>query len=352
MLQVCCNIQTHSLASPQFWFPQPKIQSNLQAASIAAATMVSHIKQHKSIDFRLLQGFNPNPNWDVKTAVDKHRAQMMTVCAFRFDLDIPTVVCWIGGPHVAAHRDHARILCTLKPHVDADIHVDLTRIFYHGAPALCNAEASTANYHVYRAYGNHQYVLLNQAAKAKAMQKDSRRDFVLTMNSTLTDFIPNAHVTPMGIVNLDTKPRPVFDSSFRPYPWSSAINNWTDKSNEPALKFPTSFLSHLTFIMNMQISYPDKEIYNGDNDTQCAFQWIKYHAKCVAMHAYLAGDNYLCLATGQTFGDTTSPSNWELVPCARQQYAQYLWTLPNIVEIAKANYSLPNIAFAPPTNTS
>ena len=50
--------------------------------------------------------------------------------------------------------------------------------------------------------------------------------------------------------------------------------------------------------------------------------------------------------TGLTFGDNTSPSNWEPFARARQQLAQHLWHKPDIMEQAKPY--LPEFKFAPP----
>jgi hypothetical protein len=48
--------------------------------------------------------------------------------------------------------------------------------------------------------------------------------------------------------------------------------------------------------------------------------------------------------TGQTFGDNTSPSNWEPVARSRQQLARYLWKQPDTV--AKAAKYLPPLQLA------
>ncbi|KAG7345377.1 hypothetical protein IV203_032908 [Nitzschia inconspicua] len=44
----------------------------------------------------------------------------------------------------------------------------------------------------------------------------------------------------------------------------------------------------------------------------------------VSLHGFVV-DGYLGFATGQTFGDTASPGNFEIPAIARQQHAPYLW---------------------------
>ena len=63
------------------------------------------------------------------------------------------------------------------------------------------------------------------------------------------------------------------------------------------------------------------------------------------MHSAISHDP-LNMHTGLTFGDNTSPSNWEPIARARQQLATKLWHDPDIVNQA-AKY-MPPISFAPP----
>ena len=53
------------------------------------------------------------------------------------------------------------------------------------------------------------------------------------------------------------------------------------------------------------------------------------------------------MCTGLTFGDNTSPSNWEPIARARQQLAQHLWHNHDST-MEKAKPYLPEFNFAPP----
>jgi hypothetical protein len=55
----------------------------------------------------------------------------------------------------------------------------------------------------------------------------------------------------------------------------------------------------LTWILNLRISYPRQELFNGDNDAISAFRWVKYHPNIVAMHSFPI-DGTLMMTTGQT----------------------------------------------------
>ena len=67
------------------------------------------------------------------------------------------------------------------------------------------------------------------------------------------------------------------------------------------------------------------------------------------MHSALS-HNTLIMHTGLTFGDNTSPSNWEPIARARHQLAQKLWHDPDI--IAKAAPYTPIISFNPPATAA
>lgn len=70
----------------------------------------------------------------------------------------------------------------------------------------------------------------------------------------------------------------------------------------------------------------------------------KYNSYLDAMHAFLVF-RILFMSTGQTFGDCTSPANWEPVGRNRQQYAQFLWH--QVSTLVNGMQYLPKLQFAP-----
>ena len=294
------------------------------------------LNDHADVDFSTLPGFQPN--WEEETDINEHRVRMITAAFLHFDGCAATVVRYMGGPHTAAHRDPDAILSVLRPSVDPQVLADLERIFKFGVPNYINAHSSEENFQAFRHYGNHGSVdNIPDADARKTLVKNFKRGYVLVMNKDLLDFIPNMHLTPQGIVDLDhphKNPRPIFDSSCRPQPWCSAINDWTNKRNEPNLIFATGFMLHLIWLWNLRISYPHEEIYIGDNDVSGAFNHNKYNPMLVALHAFvLLG--YLVMNSATSFGDNSSPSNFEPLAQARQQHAKHLWlTSDNLTEQA------------------
>jgi hypothetical protein len=322
----------------------------LERASFRVRQLQQLRKKYSAVDFRPLQGFQSN--WDDVTTIREDWKTMTSACLLHFDGDVSTVVRWIGGPHTNAHLDVPTILEKLRPILDNDIWSDLRRILLVGAPALCNASASEENFQSYLAYGNHSSVSDNQAVFEATIIKQSKRGLTIIMDPALVHFALDVHLSPQGLVDVlhhRRKPRSLSDSSFRPCPGAYAITDWTNKCNEPPLHFADSFHNFCQWHWNLAISYPTHDRHTGDDDVQCAFPRIKYNPAVVGMHSAIS-NNTLIMNTGLTFGDNTSPSNWEPVARARQQLAQHLWHQDDIID--RARPYLPPVQFDCPATTT
>ncbi len=325
--------------------------ATLCVAYAPAASYSTLLRTHSLVDFSALR--DPIPQDMPSDVMVPLYSCMFTALLLHYDLSVASAVRWMGGTHTGAHRDHTSILSTLtKAGVDADIIRDLRRVYHFGAPAYINAESTDANFGHYFAYGNHKTILEDIPKTKKAMTKDVRRGYNLVMDERLALLIPHLHTTPIGMVDLAKiykEPRPIFDSTFRVTPSCMAINDWVDPHNEPAIHFPKSFLKFCIWIYNLRISYPYLEIYLVDDDVSGAFRHAKYNPNLVALHACLLF-GFLFMSTGQTFGDSTSPANFEPVARARQQYAQYLWQQADT--LLRAAPYMPTLQFqAPPADS-
>jgi hypothetical protein len=302
-------------------------------------------RRYGALDFRSLRDGIPS---DLSTpALIAHLQGLVTACFLHYNFDTPTVVRLIGGQHTAAHRDVPAILQELRrAKVDPAVLADLERVFTTGSPAFRNASSTERNFRAFLEYGNHKTITEDIPKTQKALVKDIRWGYVLIMDPWLTFFVPNLHRTPLGMVDLNKlhkNPRPIFDSSFQPTPWAMAINDFTSKHTEPEIIFPKSWIQYLTWLWNLRITYPWVKLYLGDDDVSGAFHQVKYNPNLVAMHSFLVF-GVLFMSTGQTFGDCTSPANWEPVARNRQQYAIYLWR--QATTLARAGKYLPTLQFA------
>ena len=196
-------------------FLTPVDWQNLETASLYAFLLAQLLREYSQLDFRPLRGFPTG--WSTESEVNLQRQRMTTAAVLHWDGDLATVVRWIGGPHVAAHRDHHATLAKLEGVVEPEIISGLRRLWFFGAPAHCNGSASEANFQAFRRYGNHSTVLHDPFKTYQALVKDNKRGFCLTMDPRLVHFILHAHLTPQGMVDLNKiykSPRPIFDSTF------------------------------------------------------------------------------------------------------------------------------------------
>ena len=141
---------------------------------------------------------------------------------------------------------------------------------------------------------------VNPKVSESTVIKQSKRGLTLILNPTLVHFTLNTHLTPQGLVDIlhhRREPRPVSDCSFRPWPGAFAINDWTNKINEPALHFADDFQQFCIWHWNLAISYPKHDLHTGDDDLQCAFPRVKSNPNMVAMHNALSHDT-LIMHTG------------------------------------------------------
>jgi hypothetical protein len=301
------------------------VKKKLECAFPPARQLNQLLRRYRDVDFSSLKGFQNN--WQTLTELPLAQRDMATACLIHYNFSLPALVRWIGGPHTAEHRDNDTLFARLKETCCNEDYQQLVRIFTKGSPTYVNAECKQDNYNAYRNYGNHSSVNDNPAMVRKTLLKQVARGCSLMLDPDLTDFLENMKQTPQGILCLDhpyKNPRVICDSSYRPEDWCEAINDWTDKKNEPKLVFAGAFLATLTWIWNLRIQYPHEEIYVCDDDASNAFKQVKYPPNLAGLHSYVI-NGILFIETGQTFGDCTSPSNWEPIAVCRSQHAQALW---------------------------
>jgi hypothetical protein len=285
------------------------------------------LRDYKNIDTKWIRGYGPYKDFKNEVDFSKRRIRLSTAAVIQHGCNIENTVRYIGGPHIAAHRNTRKIRKRLSPGVDPTVLNNLIHSYKYGAPKKIDGSSSNENFLKFWRYGNHSTVTDNEEEYKKVMLKDSKRGNSMLIDKRLTLFIPHLHLTPQGLVGLTDKwksDRPVFDSTFRPDPFSEGINDWVTKDTEGGVTFPGSFVRFLTWIWNMRISYPNTVIPLGDDDVKNAFRLIKNNPAIVAMHGF-TGCGYLGFCTGQTFGDSYSPANFDHAAVARTQFAQHLW---------------------------
>jgi hypothetical protein len=325
----------------------------LEKADPLALQLSRLLCKYSPLDFRPFQGYGLYADFETETEINQHLVDLASATLPHYNFDVATTVRYIGGPHIAAHRDVAQILATIQDSVEPAIQRQVHRLFTVGASTWFNGHSSAKNFREFHKHGNHTSAAKHPKELMDVFVKDAKHGFNLVFDLALLPFIWFLHLTPTGLVDLNNQwksDRPVFDSSFHPYPSTFAIKDWCDIAREPPLESPQAFLHVLVWIWNLRISYPSLKILLGDNDIAGAFRLVKYHPNLVALHGYTC-DRFLGMATGQTFGDSPSPANFEPLAIAHKQHASWLWEHQPNESLAHAKSLVDRVSFPPEIST-
>jgi hypothetical protein len=112
-LQKCGHQVLHLLYISGFM--TNSIKKKLERAFPPARRYHQLARLYQNVDFQSMQGFQPG--WQKQTELSVPQWEMTTACLLHFNLSLPAMVRWIGGPHVGAHRDNTAIFARLHPRI-------------------------------------------------------------------------------------------------------------------------------------------------------------------------------------------------------------------------------------------
>ena len=304
------------------------------------------LRRYGSIDFSPLR--QPNYTWATETDFVPSRIAMTTAALLYYDGDVASLVRYVGGPHTYADLDVDKILDRLKPILQESTWLDLKRMYKQGCPNKANIDSTAENYQAFRDYGNHPPATEHAAILRKALVKTSKRQLMLMADLKIIDFCIYIHLNPMSVVDWlhrYRKARCITDCSTRPLPFCFAVNDWTSKDDESPLTPTQAIIEHITRVYNLAITFPLIRKAGLRDDISCAFPRFKHHPNVVGMYS-TQFEEFWCINTGQTFGENTSPSNFDNAARARKEASQHFWHDPSIIEKA-APYLPPLPASSP-----
>jgi hypothetical protein len=106
---------------------------------------------------------------------------------------------------MAAHHKVPAILRELRrANLDQDLLANLGQVFTAGSPTHCNASAIERNFRAFLEYGNHKTITEDVPKTQKALVKDICCGSILITDPWLAFFIPNLHLTPLGMVEINS----------------------------------------------------------------------------------------------------------------------------------------------------
>ena len=252
----------------------------------------------------------PIKNYQDQKTINVTRVQKMLAAVCFYNLDIPTVIRFLGNDYTGEHREINETLQVLRyTKCNEQVIKDLKRLFYTGSPNRMNATSTHKNYLDYFRYGNHSSIRKDENKTLIAMNKEDRNQFLIPLPSWIARFVRHSHLTPQGLL---TKPgkndRLIWDGSFLPNWNSTCINMMLSHDTEPKIIYGESFQKHLETIWNLRITYPTTEILLFDDDVNSAFRQCKYHPDVAPSFSFII-KQYMFIPLGGTFGSITSPAN-------------------------------------------
>jgi hypothetical protein len=99
-----------------------KDRSLLIAADPLAKRLSVLIRRYNSVDFRPVRGFAMHRDYESETAINPDRVRLTTAALLHYKFDMATLVRFLGGPHVGAHRDVDQILRAIDHSVAGVFH--------------------------------------------------------------------------------------------------------------------------------------------------------------------------------------------------------------------------------------
>jgi hypothetical protein len=167
----------------KYGYLAPTDMSKLCASHRLIAKLWSKYQRVCNLDWRPL--CTTNPHWQEQQCIDDKRIDLRTAMLFHYDLDLATVHRRIGGNHVGAHRNPAKILARLRHLLEPKVLEELRRILVDGCPAKFNVEGTSQEFAEMLAYGNHPSLTKNLDKVMVTMNKEDKKDHVLTFPAWL-----------------------------------------------------------------------------------------------------------------------------------------------------------------------
>ena len=299
----------------------------------------------RNVDFSSIKA--PIPNYQAQKSIDPNRVKLFLAALLHYDLDVPTLIRYLGGSYTGSYRNIESMLRILKESgCDPQIISDLENIFKVGCPMKMNASSTRDNFLDFFRYGNHASVDHDVTKTLNTMSKEDRNQYVIPLPSWLSRFIRHLHISPQGLlVKKDKNNRPIWDDSFIPHWGATCINMMLNHDSEPEIIYGTTFQRYLTYLWNMRISLPTQDIMIFDDDVKGAFRHCKYHPDVTSAFSFII-QYLLFISLGGTFGSIVTPSNFEPIARARTHLARYLSTRTDLLQ--KYLHIIDKVVFSPP----
>lgn len=274
--------------------------------------MVRRVLTLRYYDFSWL--VKPRDAYAKQERICGERVKATTACSIHYGQDLGLVARFLDmetGELTGAWRNIQKILGAAAGLVTTEILQAMRRILTRGCPAFFNWEESAENKEAFLSRGNNPSIDRHPDIVQKTTNKEDRNGHVVTFEDFVVFFSPYARATPQHIIaKIGKKPRLIWDGKSKLFANETSMNEATPIDRETPVMFGLVFLNFCTWIWNMRISYPDKDIYLAFIDISSCFRFPRVFPDLIGAFGFLIGSLYFA-SNAMVFGSTVSASSWE-----------------------------------------
>ena len=173
--------------------------------------------------------------------------------------------------------------------------------------------------------GNHKSAIKNNLFLAKAIQKETKKGWLLCLPEDKYKDIPGLTISPMGIAEqvgvtasgeFAAKLRVTHDLSFPGAHSLESINSRVIKDSLEPCMFGHALIRIIHYIVNIRSRYPSKKIWIRKEDFKSAYRRMHVNAETSfksAVCVEINGKNYLFLSLRLPFGGSPCPNDFCLL---------------------------------------
>ena len=320
---------TQDLHILAIWYKQGKFLDTqleeLIERDIRIELLFAAIEHHRDTDLRPLM--LPYCHWEGAKEPDKNLQTLMGAALLHYDMDVISLVQFIGGRHMGEHRRAEECLFWLKHILTPKTYQDLERALLEGNPAklVYHNKEGFEQFKQYKQQGNlnlHE----EPAAVAKQLAKEQARQHSILLPGWMASFVPNLMIMPMGILlKEDKKARVYRHASLKVNESSMPVNALVKpQETEPEIEYAHRLQQIVELIFDLRFTKPLSRILLLDMDTSGAFCHLLFHPNAMLANGSLVGDS-LVIPTGLHFGGNFGPADFEAIAHAKMELFKYLY---------------------------
>ena len=141
----------------------------------------------KNIDFESIKSHIPN--YQDQKSIDPNRVKLFVAALLHYDMDIPTLIRYLGGNYTGDYRDTDYTIKILKEsNCDPQIISDLEKILTLGCPMKMVASTTRQNFLEFLNYGNHTSIKQNLEKTLNTMSKEDRNQYLIPLPKWIARF--------------------------------------------------------------------------------------------------------------------------------------------------------------------